>query len=95
MKYYFEKGDSEMCYTKEHFIDLMEERGITEMEVFPAKMVVGEKMFYCSEYGEIGESGESCGVLCGGYKPRNGKNGRCRHHSNTYEPTDKPIILKL
>ena len=93
MKYYFEKDDYEMCYTKDRFIELMEERGTTEIEIYPAKMVVGERMFYCQEYGYVGESGEGCGRFCDSYKPRNGKNGRCRHHSNTYEPTDKPIKL--
>ena len=94
MKYYFENQDSELCYSKKYFMDLMEERGINEIEIFPAKILFGTGYFYCEEIGETGESGEGCGRFCEFYKPRNGKNGRCRHHSNTYEPHDKSIKLK-
>jgi len=95
MKYYFETPDSELCYNKDYFIELMKERDINEMEVFPAHIITGESFFWCSEYQETGETGESCGRQCEKYKPRNGKNGRCRYHSSTYEPIDKPIILRL
>ena len=95
MKYYFEKGDCELCYTKQHFMEVMEERGITEIEVFPAIIEYGTDYFYCQEHGESGMSGEGCGKFCDFYKPRNGKNGRCRHHSNCYTPADKSVILKL
>jgi hypothetical protein len=96
MKYYFEKGDMDgLCYMKDYFMDLMEERGITEIEVYPARPTYGTGYFYCQEHGDMGESGEGCGIFCDFYKPRNGKNGRCRHHSTPYEPMDKSIIIKL
>lgn len=39
-------------------------------------------------------SGEGCGKECSYYKPRNGKNGRCRFSRNCYEPDYKnPMIL--
>jgi len=94
-KYYFENQDSELCYTKDHFIEEMKDRGISGMEVYPAKITFGTGYFYCQEYAEVGESGESCGKFCEFYKPRNGKNGRCKHHSNCYEPSDEPIKLNL
>ena len=94
MKYYFENSESENSYPKEHFIELMEERGISKMRVLLAKIVRGEGYFFCQKYGEVGEMGESCGRLCGKYEPRNGKNGRCRFHAARYEPTDISVILK-
>lgn len=97
MKYYFENADGDgLCYTKDHFIDMMEERGITEMEVYPAIIETGTGFFYCQEHGETGESGEgSCGKSCDFYKPRNGKNGRCKHHTNCYTVADELVILKF
>ena len=94
MKYYFENNDDDGCYPKEHFQELMEERDISEIEVYPAKIMYGTGYFYCQEHGDVGETGEGCGKFCEFYKPRNGKNGRCKHHSNTYEPADNSIILK-
>lgn len=96
MKYYFEKGDEDgLCYTREHFNFLMEERGITEIEVYPAKVMYGTGYFYCQEHGEMGEVSEGgCGKFCNFYKPRNGKNGRCKHSSSPYEPSELPIVLK-
>jgi hypothetical protein len=95
MKYYFEYPDSENCYAEDFFKDEMRENGITEMVLYPAKMVKRESYFYCNEFSEVGEVGESCGNLCGKYEPRNGKNGRCRHHRNCYEPSETPITIKV
>jgi len=96
MKYYFEYLDSENCFTKEHFIELMEGRCISELKVYLAKIMYGSGYFYCQKYGETGESSEgTCGKWCESYKPRNGKNGRCKYHSNPYEASDKPITIKL
>lgn len=94
MKYYFERLDSEGCYPKEYFIDQMKDNDITEMEVYPAKVEYGTGYFWCSEYGEIGEIGETCGHLCDEYRPRNGKKGRCVSHKNCYTHAEKPITLK-
>ena len=97
MKYYFENslGD-ELCYTKEHFFDLMEERGISEIKVYPAIIMFRSGYFYCQEHGETFESGVGdCGKYCDYYKPRNGKNGRCKHHSNCYEPADESITINI
>lgn len=96
MKYYFLNKDSEMCYTKDHFIDLMKDNDLTEIEVYPAKMVKGESYSWCTELQDAIETGRGdCGRSCDDYKPRNGKNGRCRFSKNCYEPDEKPIILKL
>ena len=52
MKYYFEYPDSESCFTKEHFIELMEGRCISELKVYLAKIMYGSGYFYCQKYGE-------------------------------------------
>ena len=97
MKYYFRHKDSERCYTKDDLFDLFwSDEDITEMQVYPAKMMIGEPFAFCSEFGESIETRTGdCGKFCDKYSPRNGKNGRCRFSYNCYEPADEPIILKL
>ena len=94
MKYYFEKIDSEKCYNKNYFIELMKDNDITEMEVYPAIIEYDTDYFWCAEFEEACEKGEGCGRWCEEYKPRNGKNGRCISHKNCYEQAEKPITLK-
>jgi hypothetical protein len=72
----------------------MKEEGIDEIELIEAEMEAGTGYFYCTQYGECGIVGESCGKFCDEYKPRNGKNGRCRFSANTYEQTEKHFTLK-
>jgi hypothetical protein len=96
MRYYFEDQESERGYAKDHFIEEMKERGITEMKVYPAKMIKGEDFAYCTEYSEPVETGAGdCGRFCEFYKPRNGKNGRCRFSSNCYEALEVPITITI
>jgi len=96
MKYYFEKNDSERCYSRQYFIEEMKEQGISEMVVYPAKMLTGELVAWCSIWGDAVETQRGdCGKDCDKYEPRNGKNGRCRYSNNCYEPEDKPITLKI
>ncbi len=91
-KLYFYEQDSEMCLTRGAIEDKMVDDEITEKEVFLAKMEVGTGVFYCKEYGKIGEVGQGCGKECKLYIPRNKKNGRCVHSSNVYNPTKKVLI---
>ena len=92
-KLYF-KHDDEGCYTLNHHQEYMKDNFIDEMILFEAKRETGMGYFYCREYGEIGEVGEGCGKLCDGYKPNNGKNGRCKHYGWCYEQTENKFILK-
>lgn len=85
---------SEMCYTKDHFFDLMKEQGITEMKVIGTSPERNTGMFWCAYFWEIGEVGESCGHACEKYKPRNGKNGICSHY-RVPMGEDKEVTLKL
>lgn len=99
MKYYFPKdSDPEMCYQRSHFVEVMQENGISEIEVYPARMVKKDDIYaWCREYGDVIETGPGggCGKSCEFYKPRNGKNGRCRFSVNLYEPLEETITLKL
>ena len=86
----------ERCYTLEGIRVLMQDEGYKTLTVYPAKIEYGMPYFFCSFYGEIGGVGEGCGKLCDEYKPRNGKNGRCRHSKNCYEPDyNNPKILTI
>lgn len=96
-KYYFCKIlDDERCYLKKDLIELAKEIGLCEVAIIPAKIMSGEDFAWCSEYMDVVEvrSGD-CGKFCPAYKPRNGKNGRCRHSHNCYEPIGEEIILKI
>lgn len=97
MKYYFRSDDSDgNCYTIKQIKEDMKEQGISELKVFEAIREVGGDYFYCKKYYEIGDKSEGgCGKICDEYKPRNGKSGRCIHHSHTYEQGEKELIIKL
>ena len=95
MKLYFSKLDDERCYTLNTIKALMDDAGINELEVTEAKRTTGEDYFFCTEFQDIGEVGQDCGKQCSQYKPRNGKNGRCRYSGHCYEPTDKKRIIKI
>ena len=94
-KLYFSKLDDERCYQLCDIINDANNSGLDEIEVTEAKRVTGESYFHCTVYQEIGEVGQDCGKQCSQYKPRNGKNGRCRYSGYCYEPTDKKRIIKL
>lgn len=93
-KYYFDakEEDPEQCFTLAGWIDQMKYHGTDQMELLEAKPFYGSGYFYCKEFGEPGEVGDSdCGKFCEKYKPRNGKNGRCVHSTHLYTPTEKAI----
>jgi len=96
MKLYFYDGDDEgHCYPLDYFIEQLDEVN-KEITVYPAKIMTGQPFYYCHKFSEVGEVGEGCGKICKEYKPRNGKNGRCRHSANCYEADyTKPKVLKI
>jgi hypothetical protein len=96
-EYYFcEKICDERCYTLATLIDMAKLEGLSEIKVSPAKIVTREDYAYCSFYQDAIEvRAGDCGKLCHDYQPRNGKNGRCRHSKNCYEPTDEQIIITI
>ena len=94
-KFYFRADDEEQCFLKKDIIEDMRENCISELKIFEAKRITGEEYFWCTTYQEVGEVGQDCGRSCSKYKPRNGKNGRCRYSGHCYEPTEKSEILKI
>lgn len=92
MKRYFSKLN-ESCYPLRHYKALMIEENCDTLELTEAKIDPSSGYYFCVEYLEIGEVGEGCGKSCKDYKPRNEKNGRCRHHRHTYYETDKKITI--
>jgi hypothetical protein len=95
-KLYFDASetDPEQCHTMDHFKDQMAFDNVSNMTLIEAKPAYGSGMFWCKEFGEVGDVGESCGKQCRAYKPRNGKNGRCAHSSHLYEPSNKIITIE-
>ena len=93
-KLYFESIDSEKCYTRNHFIELMKENKAESMEAIEANIQHGEDYVWCGMFGEIGMIGEECGKQCDKYDPRNGKNGRCKHSKNCYGHGKEVTIKK-
>lgn len=94
MKLYFSEYE-EHALNLSSWKEYAKENNIKEMELFEAEVDYNTGYFWCDIFWEIGESGEGCGKMCEKYIPRNGKNGRCRFHKNTYSQTDKIKLLKL
>lgn len=93
-KLYFSSIIEDMAYTKEYLIDEMKERELTAIEVNLVKRELETDYFYCHEFGDFGEVGESCGKICDKYSPRNGKSGCCKHRGFCYIP-GKEFILTI
>ena len=94
MKLYYSKY-KEYQMSLRDWKDFAKRNNIKELKLIEAEIDYKLGYFYCSELDEIGESGEGCGKECKYYNPRNGKNGRCRFHKNTYSETEKIKVLKL
>jgi hypothetical protein len=95
-KLYFKEEDSIFCYPKDdHICDADEDeikQGFIELfEAIPVSTKSG--YFWCRHYGETGETG-TCGKHCGGYRPRNGISGICKHFAKSYT-WGKKVKIKL
>ncbi len=91
-KHYFQNND-ENCYTLDYHKEYMKDNDIKEMVVYEAKIERGTGYFYCREFMEIGEVGNSCGKVCDKYAPMNGKSGKCNHFGNVYEQTNITLTI--
>jgi len=95
-KYWFDKKHPESCYPIKRHREEMLENNEPERTLIGAKAIIGEGIYYCTKYGEPGDSGDGmCGKICDGYNPRNGKNGRCLHSGYCYEPTKETKTIKI
>lgn len=94
-KLYFADLGAEMCHPLEWHRDNMAMNGETTRTVYCARAIPTTHYFWCRAYNEVGESGpgNGCGAECGDYEPRNGRNGRCRHHSNCYEAIETETLV--
>ena len=92
MKHYFETIDSELCFNRDYFIDIMKSKKLKQIEVYTAEIEYNVTYFWCSKLSECGEVGVGCGVDCEHYKPRNKKNGRCRFSNNCYSVGEKTTL---
>ena len=89
---YFKTKDDEFCYTKE---DILEDEGVTELEVYEAEREGMSDFFWCKEHSFCAERGMAdCGRECNEYEPRNGKSGCCKHHTNQVYGYGKKVIIK-
>lgn len=95
MKYFLEKDNCDLCHPLSYFRDKIKEEELSELVLYEAKMNTNSGYFYCREFQDVGEVGETCGKFCDKYSPRNGKSGRCRFSANLYEMTDRVKILKI
>lgn len=84
MKKYFSADNDEFCFPLDYFRE--------GQVLFEAKICRNTDMFWCEVKGAPGEKGY-CGKQCRYYKPRNGKNGICKHNFPVYEKTNKKIII--
>jgi len=91
-KFFFSFINEDSCFTLNYWKNKARELN-TDIRLEGAKILYGENFFWCSHFLEVGETSESCGIFCDHYSPRNGKNGRCRFHKNTYEPNGKKYLL--
>lgn len=91
--FYFFSRNSEQCYIKRHFEDIMKDNDLSELEVFKAVRNTSYPFaFYCNMDREIYEREQGVCSDCGDYNPRN---GICKHWRPTYEPSSEPTILKI
>lgn len=93
-KKYFDSEEGERCYNLDYWKEFLLESNEDELNLFEAERETGTDYFYCKEYGGVGlKSDSGCGISCDGYKPLNGKSGRCKHSGNCYTLSGKQITL--
>lgn len=88
-------ADSWECYTLSWHREEMRLDELSSLRLYPALPSLDKDVFWCAMHVEYGHRGEAtCGLVCDRYAPRNGRNGRCRHHRATYRPdTEHPLII--
>ena len=93
MNLYFPTPDAAYCYDRAYFDMLMEEMGVNEMKVWPARADIGGPGFFCAAHEEVGERGDGC-KDCPEYEARNKCNGICKHWRFCRVPDETPVTLK-
>lgn len=83
-KYFVDIFNDSFCYMKDCIIDMMKYKGIKEVKAYEAMKETDNDFFWCKEFGDVGEKGQSCGKNCPSYTPKNGKSGCCKYVGNLY-----------
>lgn len=83
------------AYPLSYLISRMRVCNWSEIHVSEALIEYKTDYFFCKILGEVGIKSESrCGVNCGYYTPRNGKNGCCMYRGFCYFD-GKEFIVKV
>lgn len=90
---FYSKIDDD-CWRLDFYKEWMIGFGFASIELTLAERLTGTDIFFCRCHNGIGDKGESCGRLCKGYDPKNGKSGACKHVGFVYEETGKKFTLK-
>jgi len=94
MKLYFLNQDSDYCYPLSYFRNYLKENHLKTIELIEATPDKTKKFFFCKYHMVNGiRQTNTCGKICEYYKPRNNKNGCCRYYVNTYEKSNREIII--
>ena len=92
-RYYFEIGSDEGCMPLSQHIETSKEFK-TDIKLEEAEIEYNTDYFYCSFYSDcMLKEDLYCGSACKGYKPRNGKNGRCKESKNCYSGNGKFLTV--
>ena len=92
--YYFNSINGKFCYELKYW-EAQLSKEIPEITLYEAKREIGSDWAFCTEYNEAVEVKQGCGKDCSYYKPRNGKNGRCRFSQHIYSVTKKTKTIRL
>lgn len=88
--------DDEKIYSLDDLYENLIDDERETLFVTNATPCYGQGVFYCSFFNEVGETRNGgCGNSCKDYKPRNGKNGRCRFSKNCYETGKQKFKLTI
>lgn len=95
MKLYSD-NQTEMCYPLKVWRNRIAKRNIQSITLTEMQVMKNSGFFWCKEFQSIGDVSEkSCGKMCELYRPRNGKNGRCKSSKSPYEPADNGNTVTL
>ena len=96
-KSYFRNIDDEFCYPLQKHLDDAKEEGLETIELYeaiPDDSIKG--FFFCNHFVMVCEKEkDTCGRICEGYAPRNGKSGMCKHQKKTMECSDEKKSFKV
>jgi hypothetical protein len=96
-KYFFQQNvEAENCYTLDFYREMLIEMGLKVVLLVEAIREYHTDYFWCSEFRDVYLKDDSdCGKICESYKPRNGKNGRCKFSENCFTEGNRKYKLTV